>query len=175
MERVARLQGGDDGRGEGAGVIQLLDVVLGDFPLRLVHRKDGGTVLRPAVVALAVFLGGVVGHREKQFKQGAETDPPRVVAHFHHFRVAGAAAADRFVIGAGRVAAGVAGHHRLHAVERLIDRFHAPEAAAGEHSAAGILIGGNVFHRIGEPVRVYRQGCAGDHCFHTTSVTGRRP
>ena len=144
---VEGLQGrdlGDDRRVVGAGLVELPDVGLGHPLLLLVRVEDGRAVLGPLVRALAVELGGVVGHGEEDLEQLAVAHLGGVEAHLDGFGVAGAAGADDVVVGRVGGAAGVARGHVQDAVDLLEHGLDAPEAAAGQHGRPRTLARGAV-------------------------------
>ncbi len=90
--------------------------------------------MRPNVVALAVELGRVVD-REEDLKEGFVGNDGRVKLDFHHFSVAGGAAADGVVGGVGVMTAGVGRKRRLNTMDLFVGTFDAPEAsAANDHT-----------------------------------------
>src|SRR5690606_37186442 len=95
----------------------------------LALEEDRGAVLRADVVALTVLGGGVVDGEEDP-QQVAVADDLWVEGHLHHLGVAGLAGAHLLVGGVGYVAAGVARLDALHALELVVDRLEATEAAA---------------------------------------------
>ena len=64
VEGVQRLQGGDNGGGVDAGLIQLLDVSRRRRPFIPVGVEDRGAVLPARVRPLAVQRGGIMGVEE---------------------------------------------------------------------------------------------------------------
>ena len=54
VEALERLDLGDDRRVEQAGLVELIDIRLGDLGLLGVLREDGGAILRAGIRALAM-------------------------------------------------------------------------------------------------------------------------
>jgi len=74
VEGLAGFDFGDDGGIENAGGVQLGDVGAGELGLFVRLREDGRAVLRAAVGALAVQLGGVVGDGKEDAQDFARAD-----------------------------------------------------------------------------------------------------
>jgi hypothetical protein len=150
---------GDDGAAEYFGLIELLDVGLGDALLIGSGEENCGAVLRAAVWTLAIQFRRVSCDREKNFQELAQSDLRRIVDDLYGFGVPGFAAADLFVVGIFHGAAGVAGGGAGDAFYVLEDGLNAPEAAAGnDERGLAFLRGEGFVHRgIGE-----RCGGAGD-------------
>ena len=141
VEALEGFDGGDDGAGEGLGVVELLDVGLGDAFLVVVFVEDGAAVLGAAVGALAVEGGGVVAG-EEDAEELAVGDFRGVVGDADGFGVTGVAVADALVVGGVGGAAGVTGDDVLDALEGFEDGLSAPEAAAGnDHCLFGVVLG----------------------------------
>lgn len=124
---------------EDFGLIELIDVGLGDLLLIFRGVKNCGAVLRAVVGALAIQFRGIVCHRKKDAQELAESDFGRIVDYFHGFGVAGVATPYGFVVGALRGAACVARSGGSNAFHVLEDGLDSPEAAAREHD--GLLAG----------------------------------
>jgi hypothetical protein len=72
---------------------------------------------------------------EEDLQQLAQADARRVVAELHHLGMAGVAAAHLLVAGVADVAVAVAALDGGDAIDELVDRLEAPEAAAAERDA----------------------------------------
>src|SRR6266511_3081476 len=93
----------------------------------LVLTQDDRTILRAHISALPIQRRGVMGLPEN-VEELLVGNLLRVELDLDHLRVTSMAAADFFVGWILLLAASVAAGHRLHAIEFLEDRFHAPEA-----------------------------------------------
>lgn len=115
---------GDDGIGVGTG--QFGDHGLGRR--LLLHRmpKDGGSVLRADIVALAVE-GGRVVDGEEDGEQVGVADHGRIETDLHGFGVTSAAGADLFVGGLIVLPADVARNHGFDPIQLQEGGFQAPE------------------------------------------------
>lgn len=131
--------------------------VLGDLQLLFRIGEDGGPILGPAVVALPVPGGWVVGS-EEELDQGLVVDLVRVEEDQQAFGVSRGAGADGPIRRRCRPAAGVAnaGVEQTLAVAVFFakDLLHAPETAGREGRFLGVL--GEALHR--ERLGVQRDG-----------------
>ena len=132
-QEVERLLNGGD-NGVVVHVAHVGDHGLGRGSLFIGKRHDAGPVLRADIVALPVELGRVVDG-EEDLEEGFVGDDAWVKLNFHHFSVAGGAAADCLVGGVGVVAACVSGERRLDAVNLFVSAFNAPKASSAHNHA----------------------------------------
>src|SRR5262249_6966721 len=93
-------------------------------------------ILATHVVALPILLRRVMRDGEEDLQDLPQREPPRVVHHFDHFRVIGAAAADGLIVCGGLAATCVTRPDREHARDVAVECFGAPEASAAEHDRA---------------------------------------
>ena len=153
VERLQRLERGDDRGVERVRAVQLGDVRLGHAALLRRAVEDGRPILPAHVVTLPVQLGGIVRDREEHLQDAPERDPRRVVAHLDDLGMVGRTAAHRLVVGRGGGAAGIARAHAQHAVERQEHGFGTPEAAAPQDDGGGRGVGGGREVEVGERKR----------------------
>ena len=127
-----RAELGDDGRREGARLLQLRDISRGDALLfGIGDRKSRSGTACP--VGVLIVQRCRIHHREIDAQDPAVGDDPRIEDDLHGLRVAGSAGADHLVMRRGGVAARIAGQHLLDALHMLEDALHAPETAARQH------------------------------------------
>ncbi len=104
-ERLERLDPGDDRGVEYAGLVELLDVRLGDLLLPGVCVEDRRAILPADVGALTIELRRVVRDRKEHFQQLPIGDPARIEADLHHLGMLRRPTAHGAIVrGFGRVA-----------------------------------------------------------------------
>jgi len=90
---------GDDRCVEDLGLVQLVDIAVGDSPLLIIDGEDRRAVLPAGVGSLAVELRRVVRDGEKHLEDLAVAEPARVIEDLDSLGVVRGAGRDRLVVG----------------------------------------------------------------------------